>query len=169
MPRTVVTTQSPTPIPVIQGAYEWLRAEAFGREVRLDAQWPYSSGDVGKFTEHPSPLGFTSHITIPTDPSIEEWLKFQVLLEQWHAERGAMSSITEMSLCPSYQNIIGMGSSAIPFILGELKAEGQEPDQWFWALRAITGESPVPEELQGDYVQMARCWLDWGMKNGHVG
>jgi len=169
MPRTIVVTQSPTPIPVIQGAYEWLCAESLGMELHLNAQRPYTSGDLGVFTEHLSSVGFTSNIALPTDPPVEEWLKFQVLLEQWHAERGAMSSITEMSLCPSYQTIIGMGPSAISFILGELKAEGQQPDQWFWALRAITGENPIPDEHQGDYLQMAQCWLDWGMKNGFGG
>jgi hypothetical protein len=41
---------------------------------------------------------------------------------------------------------IGMGWSAVPLILEEMR---REPDQWFWALEAITEENPVPAEALG--------------------
>lgn len=104
---------------------------------------------------------------IVIDPKVREWLKFKALLSQWHEERGAMSSITEISNCPAYQAIIGMGETAITFILSQLKSEGEEPDQWFWALRAITGVFPG-EECSGDYLKMAQWWLTWGAFEGYA-
>ena len=40
-----------------------------------------------------------------------------------------------MTLLRPYQRIIGMGLPVVPLILEELE---REPDQWFWALEAIT-------------------------------
>ena len=59
---------------------------------------------------------------------------------------------------PAYQHVIGMGSLALPFILAELE---REPDHWFWALKAITGEDPVAEEQRGDVLGMTKTWLEW--------
>lgn len=96
------------------------------------------------------------------DSKAKKWFKFQALAKQWQLERGAMSSITEMSILPSYQKIIGMGEDAIPLILARLRSEGDEPDQWFWALRSLTDVNPVKEEDQGDFQAMAQAWLAWG-------
>lgn len=95
--------------------------------------------------------------------------RFQTLTEQWRRERGAASSTTEIVLCPSYQTIIGMGEKAIPLILNQLRAEGDEPDHWFWALRAMTGTNPIPPEDQGNMSRMARAWLAWAASEGYGG
>jgi hypothetical protein len=91
---------------------------------------------------------------------------FQQLAQRWHRERGATSSITQMAMCPSYQRIIGMGSKAIPLILQQLENDSDEPDHWFWALRALTGADPVPAEMRGDMREMARAWLEWAYLAG---
>lgn len=62
---------------------------------------------------------------------------------------------------PAYQQIIGMGPDALPLILRDL---ADEPAPWFWALRAITGEDPVPEAERGDVDRMVEAWLSWGMR-----
>jgi hypothetical protein len=85
-------------------------------------------------------------------------------VEQWKTERGARSSITEAAMMPAYQEIIGMGSKAVPLILEQIRSEGDEPDQWFWALRAITGENPVKPEDQGNFQKMAEAWLQWSQQ-----
>jgi hypothetical protein len=87
--------------------------------------------------------------------------KFQRLIRQWHHERGITSSIVEMAMCPSYQQIIGMGPVAVPLILRQMESEGDDPDMWFWALTAITNADPIPDEIRGDYVEMAKAWLEW--------
>ncbi len=72
--------------------------------------------------------------------------RFQELARQWKDETLVLSSITAMATHPAYQQIIGMGKDAVPLILAELK---QQPAHWFWALRAITGEDPVPPQDRG--------------------
>ena len=87
---------------------------------------------------------------------------FNMLLKKWHRERGATSSIIKMAMCPSYQKIIGMGDRALPLILHQLVLEGDEPDMWFWALRALTNADPVTEDIRGDIGKMAQAWVKWG-------
>jgi hypothetical protein len=69
-----------------------------------------------------------------------------------------------MSMLEPYQMIIAMGQNVVPYIFAQLKAEGDEPDQWFWALRMITRANPVRPEDQGDFRAMAKAWLEWGAR-----
>jgi hypothetical protein len=91
--------------------------------------------------------------------------EFKELAAQWKAERRATSSTSALAMHPAYQQIIGMGESAIPFILADLQ---RGIDHWFWALRAITRENPVSAESRGNMQEMANAWLEWGHKNGYV-
>ena len=74
-----------------------------------------------------------------------------------------MSNVAQMALLAPYQKIIGMGPEAVPLILEELQ---REPDQWFWALEAITDEDPVPPEAKGKVRLMAEAWIEWGKQRG---
>jgi hypothetical protein len=103
------------------------------------------------------------------DAATERWLRFQGFAKQWREERGVRSSITEAAMLPSYQKIVGMGEIAVPLILQQLRSEGNEPDQWFWALRAITAANPIPPSAQGNFRAMAAAWLKWGDDQGYVG
>ena len=91
--------------------------------------------------------------------------RFTRLVAQWKAESVHMSNTAQMAMLRSYQNIIGMGDSAVPLLLEELR---REPDHWFWALEAITLENPVPPEANGNVDAMARAWIDWGRQRGHI-
>lgn len=42
--------------------------------------------------------------------------RFAQLAAQWKTGRGPVSSLSEMVMHPAYQQIIGMGQSAIPFL-----------------------------------------------------
>jgi len=88
--------------------------------------------------------------------------KFSELAEKWREETRYLSSVRDMVLHPAYQQIIGMGREALPFLFEELK---RQPDHWFWALHAITGEDPVPPEEKGNVEAMTRRWLLWGVAN----
>ena len=90
------------------------------------------------------------------------WLKFELLMQDWHKQRGASSSITKAIMSPAYQAIIGMGEPAVPLLLAQIRSEGDDPDQWFWALECITQESPSRPEDQGNNLKMAKAWLAWG-------
>lgn len=89
--------------------------------------------------------------------------RFESLAEAWLRECAHLSSVREMVLHPAYQQIIGMGRDALPFLLRELE---RQPDHWFWALWAITQENPVPPEHRGRVRDMARDWLEWGRQRG---
>ena len=103
----------------------------------------------------------------PAVPVISDAALFENLMSQWHEERGATSSITQMAMCPSFQRIIGIGEKAIPLILRELDDQGEDPDHWFWALQAITRQNPVAVDHQGDMKEMARDWLEWAYMAGY--
>lgn len=91
--------------------------------------------------------------------------KFHQLASRWRDEVSSLSSLTQISLHPAYQQIIGLGPAVIPLLLRELE---QRPDHWFWALKAITGEDPVKPEHRGRLRQMAEDWLRWGREHGYA-
>jgi hypothetical protein len=84
---------------------------------------------------------------------------------EWKQKTRYLSNTAQMALLQPYQRIIGMGMPVVPLILEELR---REPDQWFWALEAITEENPVPPEAGGNVRQMAQAWIEWGQRNGLV-
>ncbi|MFZ4524630.1 MAG: hypothetical protein ACOYOE_03545 [Chlorobium sp.] len=90
--------------------------------------------------------------------------RFEMLMQEWQCDTKFLSNIDEIALHPAYQRIIGMGPTVIPFILEKLITS---PGYWFWALKAITGEDPVPAADRGDMVSMTQHWLQWGRENGY--
>ncbi len=84
-------------------------------------------------------------------------LRFQHLADQWHKETGHYSLMFKRAMHPAYQQIIGMGKDAIPFILDDLRE--QPTGHWFWALGAITGEDPTLGEADID--KAIQAWLSW--------
>lgn len=95
------------------------------------------------------------------DPLYDE---FTQLAEEWLAETGHLSSPRQVAMHPAYQRIIGLGEPAIPLILSALKERG---GQWYWALRAITNASPVPDDAAGNIGVMKEAWLRWGDARGY--
>jgi hypothetical protein len=91
--------------------------------------------------------------------------QFRRLADEWREKSRHMSNTAQMAMLRPYQRIIGMGAPAVPLILEELR---REPDHWFWALEAITGENPVPPEVAGQVRQMAQAWVMWGTRRGYV-
>ena len=90
--------------------------------------------------------------------------RFAALAMQWKNETGHLSNITKKCTHPSYQQIIGMGRDAVPLILQDLKHSKAD---WFWALTAITGANPIPEESAGHINQMTEAWLQWAKAEGY--
>lgn len=91
--------------------------------------------------------------------------RFERLAAQWRTESRFMSNTTQMAMLQSYQNIIGMGESALPFILEDLR---RKPGHWVWAMEAITLEDPVPAAARGRVDMAARAWVQWGIDNGYL-
>ena len=91
--------------------------------------------------------------------------RFEELRDDWKSKTRHLSNTAQISLVFSYQNIIGLGPAAVPLILAELQ---KEPDHWFWALEAITGQNPVSKDAAGNMQASAEAWIQWGRKNGHL-
>lgn len=153
MSETLIT-QTPDPSVIIGAYYELF--------LRSDQDEPK---DYIRFA---NTCTFHASLQPIAGPTVEDAQKFRRLTAEWRQQRGAMSWVTEMVMCPAYQGIIGMGPIAIPLILSQLEAEGDEPDHWFWALRALTGANPVTSDQRGDIVRMSQAWIDWGKSSGYA-
>jgi hypothetical protein len=99
------------------------------------------------------------------EPSAAKEQRFRRLAEAWKKETLYLSNAAKKAVHPAYQGIIGLGELAVPWILEELR---KEPCDWFWALSAITGENPIPEESAGKVDEMAAAWLRWGREQGYI-
>jgi len=91
--------------------------------------------------------------------------KFNRLAEQWYLETFHSSGYLDKVLHPAYQRIIGLGKDVIPHILRELQ---DAPAEWFWALRALTGEDPTSAAQAGRKDEMAKAWIKWGKESGYI-
>jgi hypothetical protein len=89
---------------------------------------------------------------------------FMELVYQWRRETRGISSTNDFAMHPAYQQIIGMGRDVVPLLLRELE---QKSGQWFWALKAITREDPVPPDKRGKTQEMIEIWLNWGKEKGY--
>ena len=93
---------------------------------------------------------------------------FRQLVEVWKSETGHLSSVTKAIAHPSYLRIIGLSKDSFEYeierlLLCELEAD---PDHWFAALRAITGDDPVKPEH--DFDDAVGAWLEWGKQKGII-
>lgn len=100
-----------------------------------------------------------------TTPSESLQRKFSRLAGRWTDETAHVSLASRRAMHPAYQRIIGIGPDAILLILKELQ---RKPDDWFWALNAITEADPVPEDCHGDLQKMANAWVEWGRLEGFI-
>ena len=89
---------------------------------------------------------------------------FSEHVEKWKSDTMFLSSTEQIILHRSYQRIIGLGPAVLPLIFDDLE---KSYSHWFWALEAITGESPVKKSQSGDIVAMADEWLAWAKLNGY--
>ncbi len=91
--------------------------------------------------------------------------RFRELTDDWKSRTRHLSNTAQIALVFSYQKLIGLGPPVVPLILAELE---NEPDHWFWALEAITGENPVSNEDAGDMDASAKAWIQWGKQQGLI-
>ena len=125
---------------------------AAGGAMRLPIAISLSENDLGAKNQ--------SSASVATDIGVKT--EFHLLSRKWKLERNPTSSMAKQVAHPAYQMIIGMGKDVLPYILSEL---ADENDHWYWALKAITREDPVPQELRGNMSEMRDAWLRWGREN----
>jgi hypothetical protein len=68
-----------------------------------------------------------------------------------------------MVLLPAYQQIIGMGKDALPFIFRELR---RTRGHWIWALASILREDKGGAGM--NFREAVDAWLNWGKNNGYL-
>ena len=89
--------------------------------------------------------------------------RFSRLARQWREDTEWLSSTTVIAMHPAYQSIIGMGPEALPMILEDLRSNS---GHWYWALKAISNEDPVPPSDRGAIRKMKSAWLRWAEQKG---
>ena len=100
-----------------------------------------------------------------TRPEAELADEFRRLADEWEAETKYLSNTVQIAMSEPYQRIIALGRPVVPLILAELR---ERPQQWFWALRMLTGVNPVPDDIRGQVRRMAEAWVTWGEQNGLI-
>ena len=93
--------------------------------------------------------------------------RFNALRLAWHREYGASSSVTKITSCPSYREIVRLGDSALPFIFRDLRGN-PNPSHWLDAIREITKQDPVPPQYRGHPRKMIKFWLKWARDKGGI-
>ena len=96
----------------------------------------------------------------PPDPET-----FRQLADQWDEETIYLSNPRQAARHPAHQEILDMGTAAVPLILKRLKDQG---GHWFSTLRTITAADPVAAEDRGNVSAMTEAWLEWGKRNGYA-
>jgi hypothetical protein len=97
------------------------------------------------------------------EPTIEE--QFHRLANEWSQEMSTVSSVTALVSHPKYQEIIRLGWKVVPFLLVDLKTNG---DFWFPALAEITGIRPFDRRDAGKSKRMTEAWIAWGKRKGII-
>jgi hypothetical protein len=104
-----------------------------------------------------------SPVTAPeTKESLEQ--RIQRLLDRWRTETAPLSSSTRITGHPAYQELISLGTPALPYLFRDL--EKTRDGHLSKALTAITGANPVPDGNIGKILEIADCWLQWGKDKG---
>jgi hypothetical protein len=91
-------------------------------------------------------------------------VQFQDLVCEWKKATRHLSNMNERCRHPAYQEIIKFGRNVLPLVFEEMR---REPDDWFPALRQLTGENPVSRNARGNLKEMTTAWLQWADEHGY--
>lgn len=108
---------------------------------------------------------YLEQLALPLHASNGTANRFRALATAWRSSTAEMPWPQQRAMHPTYQKIIALGKRALPLILAELEIEN---DDWYWALRTIADEDPVPRGERGQRDAMRRRWLEWGRRNGYL-
>ena len=118
--------------------------------------------------QHPRRHGLDANELRPEVIQTEERIrkaKFERLARRWRVDCALESSATRIVSNAAYLKIIEMGVPALPLILADVRDGGRH---WSYALRMITGFSPVTEGDAGNMARQSELWLEWGRSRGLI-
>jgi hypothetical protein len=102
--------------------------------------------------------------SVPATPAAETIEQRVVrLLAIWREQTAHVSSSTQMTGHPAYQELIALGTTALPFLFRDLEQTGD--GHLSKALAALTGTHPIPAEDRGKTRKVADAWLRWARDN----
>jgi hypothetical protein len=113
--------------------------------------------------DYAATVGFVDQFPITGSEGQPLASRFAELANEWKRNTAFSSSLSEIVLDPAYQQIIGLGIAAVPYILSDLS---KGPNHWYWALAAITQENPAANAPAGDIEAICDAWLRWGRRRG---
>jgi hypothetical protein len=103
--------------------------------------------------------------SVPTTPAAETVeARVTRLLERWRDETAYLSSSTQMTKHPAYQELIDLGAPGLPFLFRDLERTGD--GHLAKALASITGAYPVAAGDRGNVRKVAEAWMRWARENG---
>jgi hypothetical protein len=103
--------------------------------------------------------------TVPIGQAVETLEeRLRQLLLRWRAETAPLSSSTQITGHPAYQEIIALGPPALPLLFRDLEQTGD--GHLSKALAAISGANPIRPEDRGKIRKIAEAWLTWAKENG---
>jgi hypothetical protein len=105
--------------------------------------------------------------SVPTTTPTPETLEHRVLrlLAKWREETAYLSSSTQITGHPAYQEFTTLGPGALPVLFRDLEQTGD--GHLSKALTVLTGAHPVPAEDRGKIRKVADAWLRWAKENGY--
>lgn len=106
---------------------------------------------------------FLTSLTLKEGAISQDETAFNDSVAEWFSQTWMIASPEDKFNHPAYQRIIEMGNKVLPFIFDEFQ---EEPFNWFFALRRITGENPV--QPGSSYEETVKAWLRWGEKRNYV-
>lgn len=89
---------------------------------------------------------------------------FRRLFDAWDSETFLFSFPHQIYEHWAYEELVGLGEAAIPYMLGEVQ---RGRPNLVVALRSITGESPV-KASEPNTEQVMAAWVAWGEAKGYV-
>jgi hypothetical protein len=103
--------------------------------------------------------------SIPVTPAAETIEQRVIrLLASWREQTVYLSSSTQITGHPAYQELIALGPAALPFLFRDLEQTGD--GHLSKALTALTGAHPVSAEDKGKVRKVVEAWLRWAKGNG---
>lgn len=128
-----------------------------------------NKGDIGKNHYHtknqhstPNSLYGGFVVEFPIDPMEKE---FSALSLKWQSETGGYSTSLQ-KVNDTYLEIISKGEKILPYILRDIQLGGSV--HWHIALKAITGENPVPFEKMNKSKEVKESWILWGKNHNYL-
>lgn len=92
--------------------------------------------------------------------------RFKILCDEWHSTPCISSSVEVICDHPAYRAIIDLGVDVLPLIFRDMT--NYKLRFWYIALRKITGENPVTDDMRGNFHKMSEAWLKWASDRGYL-